>query len=141
MILFWLIAGIVMIILELVISGGFMLLIFGLAAITISAVAYLTQMGWMFQVGLFLIASLMYTMLLKDNLKKLLFRIERGDDPENEFVGKKGKALTAITKDHGTVEFKGTQWPAKSEWPVLPGDEVEIVSQESILLNVKPLKQ
>ncbi len=140
MTLFWLIAGIAMIILELLVPGGFVLFVLGLAAVTIFLVTSFFSMGWMYQVTMFFVAAVMYLVLLRDNLKKLVFKFSKEEDPENEFVGKIAKAITPITATEGKVEFKGTQWPAKSDWPVLPGEEVEIISQESILLIVKPSK-
>ena len=138
--LVWLFAGILLIFLELMIPGGFVLLLMGMAALTLSLVTFLTPFGWVFQLGLFVLATLMYTLLLKENLKKIFRTRTYLNDPENEFIGKKAKALTDINDLDGKIEFKGTQWPATSESLILRGDEVEIIHQESINLHVKPIK-
>lgn len=122
------------------IPGGFVLLLMGMAALTLSLVTFLTPFGWVFQLGLFVLATLMYTLLLKENLKKIFRTRTYLNDPENEFIGKKAIALTDINDLDGKIEFKGTQWPATSESLILRGDEVEIIHQESINLHVKPIK-
>lgn len=139
--LFWFILGILLIIFELAVPGGFVLLLMGLAAWTVSIVTLLLHVSITMQIILFVIASLMYLLLIKENLKSLLHRIDHDhDDPENEFVGKKGVAITTIDQAQGKVEFKGTQWPAKSDQPIQPGEEVEILEQNSITLFVKSYK-
>ncbi len=135
----WLIAGVFLIVAELMIPGGFVMALMGLAAITVSLVSWLLPMNIVTQLIMFGIAVVMYTFLLKENLKALLIRKPHLDDPENEFKGKIALALTDINDQEGTVEYKGTEWPAKSDTLILPGSDVEIVEQESILLHVKPI--
>ena len=134
----WFIAGIILIMLEISIPGGFIMLFFGLGALTLSLLTFFIDMGWMFQIALFLVSSLMYLFLLRENAQRFL-NPQIKEDPENEFIGKTAKALTTISEEEGKVEFKGTQWPALSKERILPGTEVEIVGQESIILFVKPL--
>jgi inner membrane protein len=138
---FWFAAGILLILAELMIPGGFVMLLLGLGALTVSLVTWVIPMSLFFQLFLFAIASLMYTFLLKENLKAVLRRKQDADDPESEFKGKIGKALTSITDKEGKVDFKGTQWPAKSESPIAPGEEVEILDLDSITLLVKSHKK
>ena len=139
--LIWFLFGILLVLLELLIPGGFVLFLMGIAAWTVSIVSFFVSLSFPMQIILFVIASLMYTLLLKENLQALLNRIDRKkEDPENEFIGKKAQALTSININEGKVEFKGTQWPAKSDQPIQPGEEVEIVDQQSITLHVKSTK-
>lgn len=136
--LFWFVLGILLIGAELMIPGGFILMLMGLAACTVSLFAWLLPMSLTFQVGLFVIAVFMYTFLLKENLKSILNRKSKHYvDPENEFKGRLATALTAINQESGRVEFKGTQWTARSESEIAPGEEVEIIEQDSITLLVK----
>lgn len=137
--LLWLIASLILIVLEVVIPGGFILLFFGLGALTLSILTYFFDLGWLVQMALFSVGSLMYLFLLRENVQRL-FRSKTIEDPENEFIGKTAKAITMISSEEGKVEFKGTQWPAISQDRIAAGDEVEIVGQESIILYVKPLK-
>lgn len=137
--LWWLIASFILIILEIIIPGGFILLFFGLGAFTLSVLTYFFDLGWLAQMGLFSVGSLMYLFLLRENVQRL-FRVKNLEDPENEFIGKTAKTLTSVTTEEGKVEFKGTQWPAISQDPIPAGEDVEIVGQESITLYVKPLK-
>jgi len=135
----WLIASFLLIILEIVIPGGFILLFFGMGAFTLSILTYFFDLGWLAQMGLFSLGSVMYLFLLRENVQRL-FRSRNIEDPENEFIGKTAKTLTAVSSEEGKVEFKGTQWPAISLDKIPAGEEVEIVGQESITLYVKPLK-
>ena len=137
----WFILGLILIAAELMVPGGFVLMLIGLAALTVSLISWIFTLGIGIQVVLFFIAVFMYTFLLKENLKSILKRKGTEEDPENEFVGKTATALTNINTESGIVEYKGSQWPAKSDSLILPGDEVEILEQESITLYVKPLNK
>ncbi|HNR06625.1 MAG TPA: NfeD family protein [Saprospiraceae bacterium] len=128
----------ILIMLEISVPGGFIMLFFGLGALTLSVLTFFIDMGWMFQIALFLVSSLMYLFLLRENAQRFL-NPQIKEDPENEFIGKTAKALTPISDMEGKVEFKGTQWTALSKEPIPPGTEVEIVGQESITLFVKPI--
>jgi len=137
--LWWLIASFILILLEIMIPGGFILLFFGLGAFTLCILTYFFDLGWLAQLSLFSVGSLMYLFLLRENIQRL-FRSKTIEDPENEFIGKTAKTLTAISAEEGKVEFKGTQWPAISQDQIPAGEEVEIIGQESIILYVKPIK-
>ena len=139
--LFWFILGIALAILEVSIPGGFVLILMGFGAWTVSLISLFMNISFPMQILLFVLGSLMYVLLLRENIKSILKRINHDEDLENEFVGKKAQAITLIDKDQGKVEFKGTQWPATSEGIIQPGEEVEILEQNSINLQVKSLKQ
>lgn len=135
----WLITSFVLILLEILFPGGFVLLFFGLGTFTLSLLNYFFELGWLAQLSLFTVSSLMYLFLLRENVQRL-FKSKSSEDPENEFIGKTAKTLTSITSENGKVEFKGTQWPAISQDQIPAGEEVEIIGQESITLYVKPIK-
>ncbi|MEO5582653.1 MAG: NfeD family protein [Saprospiraceae bacterium] len=138
--LLWFILGIVLAVLEISIPGGFVLILMGFAAWTVSLISLFSGISMAMQIILFVIGSLMYVLLLRENIKSILKRLNNDDDLENEFVGKKGQAITLIDKDQGKIQFKGTQWQAKSEGVIQPGEEVLILEQNSINLKVKSLK-
>jgi len=52
-------------------------------------------------------------------------------------LGGKGVARTPIDRRSGKVFIKGEIWNAVSEEPVRPGDTVEILSMENLILKVK----
>ena len=84
----------------------------------------------------------MNVFLLKENLRKFWMKYHlHSNDLENELIGKKGKAISAINQDEGKVEFKGTTWPAKSSLPISIGEEVEIIDNDSIVLHVKSVNK
>jgi membrane-bound serine protease (ClpP class) len=54
-------------------------------------------------------------------------------------IGKKGKALTSITKEGGKIFVEGEIWQAVSEEEIPEGSQVKIVEKEGFILKVKKL--
>ena len=54
-------------------------------------------------------------------------------------IGKKGKALTNITKEGGKIFVEGEIWQAVSEEEIPEGSQVKIVEKEGFILKVKKL--
>ena len=54
-------------------------------------------------------------------------------------IGKKGKALTNITKEGGKIFVEGEIWQAVSEEEIPEGSHVKIVEKEGFILKVKKL--
>jgi len=54
-------------------------------------------------------------------------------------IGKKGKALTNITKEGGKIFVEGEIWQAVSEEEIPKGSQVKIVEKEGFILKVKKL--
>lgn len=57
----------------------------------------------------------------------------------NDIVGKEAVVISGFSEGNaqGRVSFRGTEWDAASDVPLLPGDRVTICSHESHKLRVK----
>ncbi len=53
-------------------------------------------------------------------------------------IGQTAQAVTAIDGENGKVFLEGEYWNAVSDTPVQPGDPVEIIGQDGLMLRVKP---
>jgi membrane protein implicated in regulation of membrane protease activity len=135
----WFLVGLGLLLLELILPG-LVLLFFGVGA-WITALAYVIfEMDVQWQILIFLVASLLGLVLLRNYLKKRFFnRKDEGiRDELEEFIGRKAKAVADFKDGAGQVEFKGTRWSAQSDEPVSKGQRVTIESKESLTLHVKP---
>ena len=133
----WLIAGILLLLLEFAIPG-ILVIFFGFGALVTALLTYLTGMCLSLQFVSFIFFSLLFLFLLR---KKLMTALSgSGDvDPDEEFVGRKAIAETDLPAGGvGRIVFKGTQWNAISETPVEKGHQVVITGKDGITLLVKP---
>ena len=85
----------------------------------------------------------MSILLLRKWFSKILWKRKHSTElMEDEFLGKTGRAETAISPgENGKVDFKGTTWQASSEDTIEKGENVIIVGNDSILLLVKSTKK
>lgn len=134
----WFLIGLGLLLLELLLPG-LVILFFGIGAWVTALITALTDMNLNWQILIFLVASLLGLVLLRKYLKRRFFsRTNKEiDDQLEEFIGRKAKAIEDFKNGSGKVEFKGTQWSARSDTPVTKGDWVIIRSKESLTLNVE----
>lgn len=133
----WLIAGVLLLLLEFAIPG-ILVIFFGFGALVTALLTYLTGMCLGLQVVSFIFFSLLSLFLLRKKLMSVLSG-SGGVDPDEEFVGRKAVAETDLPAGGtGKVVFKGTQWNAISEFSVEKGHQVVITGKEGITLLVKP---
>ena len=135
----WFLIGLGLLLLELVLPG-LVILFFGVGAWITALVCALTDINLNWQIFIFLVASLLGFVLLRRYLKKRFFgRADKEtQDQLEEFIGRKARAVEEFKNGAGKVEFKGTQWTARSDDPVSKGQWVTIQSKDSLTLNVKP---
>lgn len=132
----WLIAGILLLLLEFAIPG-ILVIFFGFGALITALLTYLTGMNVCLQFISFISFSLLFLFLLRKKLMSVLSG-SGGVDPDEEFVGRKAIAETDLPAGGtGKVVFKGTQWNAISESPIEKGRQVVITGKEGITLLVK----
>lgn len=133
----WLIAGILLLLLEFVIPGV-LVVFFGFGAMVTALLTYFTGMGICWQIFSFIFFSLVFLLLLRKKFMKLLAGTS-DIDPDEEFVGHKGVAETDLpVSGFGKVAFRGTMWNAMAETPVAKGQRVVITGKDGITLFVKP---
>jgi membrane protein implicated in regulation of membrane protease activity len=137
----WFLIGILLLLLELVIPGLF-IIFFSAGAWITALISLLVPIGVNLQILIFTVSSVVAVITLRKYLKRRFFSRDE-NDPESlleEFIGKKGLAETDISPEKpGKVSFKGTLWNAESDVPIPKGHSVEIIGKESIILKVKPI--
>jgi membrane protein implicated in regulation of membrane protease activity len=135
----WFLVGLGLLLLELVLPG-LVILFFGAGAWVTALVCAITDIGLNLQILIFLVASLLGLVLLRKYLKRQFFGKKDAEieDQLEEFIGRKARAIQDFKDGAGKVEFKGTQWSARSQEQVSKGQWVTIQSKESLILQVKP---
>jgi inner membrane protein len=133
----WLILGVVLLFVELA-TPGFIVMFFGLAALTIALITWLLPVGqtmaWLF----FALLSVAYILGLRNLLKKILMGDRNAPDRlEDSFIGSYAAVTEAIAPGRpGKVEFSGCQWKAESEAEIGAGERVRIVGKKNLTLTV-----
>lgn len=140
-VLIWFAIGFVFIMLEFLIPGVFVLF-FGLGAWLVALICLFYIPALNAQLIIFLISSIVLLIVLRRSLKHLFNPGAESADfqtLEDEFTGHTATVSQDIQPPHsGKVEFKGTEWEAESDVPVIKGTQVRILSRESIRLKVTP---
>jgi membrane protein implicated in regulation of membrane protease activity len=136
----WFIVGFAFFILEFALPG-LVMFFFGLGAWITAGIILLSDVGFNGQLAIFLASSVVFLLLFRKWMKKNLWSRAGSSEIEDEFVGKKGIAITHIGPGRdGKVDFKGTVWDARSELAIEQGEQVIVTGNDSILLIVKPAK-
>ena len=137
----WFLIGLGLLLLELILPG-LVILFFGVGAWVTALVCAFTDINLNWQILIFLVASLLGLALLRKYLRNRFFnRTDKEiDDQLEEFIGRKGRAIDDFKDGSGQIEFKGTQWSARSDDPVRKDEWVEITSKDSLILQVKKSK-
>ncbi|KGN75020.1 hypothetical protein HQ47_03685 [Porphyromonas macacae] len=137
---FWLIAGLVLFILELF-TPGFLLACFGVSAI-IAAIPTLFGFHPIWAILTFAVCSVLSLWLLRPLMLRLSKRPEVATNTR-ALIGRKVKVVEVIDPetDNGLVKVDGDIWMAKTldnEKEILPiGTDVIIVDQKSLVLYVR----
>ena len=140
--LLWFLAGLVLMLLELLLPG-IILVFIGLGAWVAALAAWL---GWVDSLAgqalVFAIASVVLLVGLRRLFKGWLTGVTLAGDSAhelNEFIGKTVPVLTAIPSGGmGKVEFRGAHWNAQSSEPLGAGASAIITGREGLCLLVRP---
>ncbi len=134
----WFLIGLVLMLLELVIPGLF-LIFFGIGAWIVALLLVFFDMSITAQLLIFGITSVLGLLLLRRFLKEKFFKEDKLSQGslEEEFINKIALAESDLSPGvPGKVSFKGTQWSAVSDIEIKKGNRVKIVDKESITLKV-----
>ena len=141
---FWLIAGLLLLLAELL-TPGFVVACFGLGALlAILPAALGASLTW--QVITFCIGSIVALILLRPMLR----RLDRHKKPTSTGVaalyGRTARVTECIdaSRGSGRIAVDGDSWQARTESPdiVIPrGETVRIISNDSIIMIVEPVSQ
>lgn len=138
----WLIAAIVLVIIE-ICTAGFGVICFAIGALFSALLAYLGG-GLIWQLAVFAAASLLAFFFLRPVFLRVLDRKTKDVKTNADaLIGRVGLVSETIdnTQNSGRVAIDGDDWKAVSvDGSVIEkGCKVEVVSRDSIVLTVKPL--
>jgi membrane protein implicated in regulation of membrane protease activity len=133
----WAIAGVLLLIAE-VIAPGFFLVFIGAAAIATGLFTVLFDLGLAPQIGLFIIYAAVFVMVFKrwygqsdgPSADPLL------NDRAARLVGRSLTVVEAVDEHSGRVRVGDSEWSARGG-PAAPGDRVRVVSVEGNCLIVE----
>jgi membrane protein implicated in regulation of membrane protease activity len=140
----WLVAGIVLILAELIIPGGIVVFL-GLAALIVAgAVSFGFVMTWMNALTLFFVTSL----ALVITLRAFFMRYAGGDFSRGNIVeilddlGQRVPVIKTIGpgQHRGLIDYNGTRWKALGDGQKIEaGSEVQIVGLSNVTYIVEPI--
>lgn len=136
---FWLYAGIALIVLE-VMTPGLVSIFFGLAALVLALITWLVPgIPQLAQWLMFSVFSILFIALLRKTLKKTFSGTsEVTDDMFDSFSGKRATVVEFISPGKpGRVEFNGSNWTAEAEEEFDVGVLVRIKSKKNLTLFVE----
>jgi membrane protein implicated in regulation of membrane protease activity len=139
----WFIVGLAFLLAELALPG-LIIIFFGVGA-WITALTYLLfDFGFNSQLIIFIISSLISLAVLRRFLvkdKNPSAPFINNNELNQEFIGHTCTVSENIMPgpEGGRVQFRGTNWKAKSHVPVAAGETVRIIAKDSIVLVVQPL--
>ena len=135
---YWLVLGLVLIALEMVSSGGFYIIFFGVAAVVVAPLAAMgasTTSQWL----LFSVLSIVSLVLFRNPMMRAL-NLGAGAPDIDTLAGETGTALEDIgAGGNGRVELRGTTWSARNAGsiPLARGSRCVVVRAERLTLLVK----
>jgi hypothetical protein len=138
----WCIFGCVLLMLELVVPGGFVFLFFGFGGLLTGILVALgvVSADWA-QWLLFSLCSVALLVLLRTKLRTLFDRRHGSPKDINGMVGLVGNAAGDIAPGQiGQVEVRGAHWTARnvSHGPITPGQRCTVHQVEGLVLMIKP---
>lgn len=138
LLIYWIIAGLLMLIMELFIPGiviGF----FGAGALLAGLVGWIFDIPWQAEVIIFLVSSLLMLQFMRKYIIKKLNKKDRSGETE-DIIGAEALVAEIITPQiPGKVQFRGSLWKAESKEEIEPETRVRIIGRRSIVLIVKPI--
>lgn len=144
--LYWLIAGIILSVIEIV-TPGFVVIWFGLSAIVVSICAYLGIENLTAQVIIFSISSLTLTALSRTIFKKYFFKVSPGSKIKSsleKLIGSTGIVIEEINNNEskGRVLVNSENWSARSinNKIITVGTKICVVKIDGIKLIIEPIE-
>lgn len=116
----------------------FWFLFFGLGALVTAVTSWLVPLSWVSSTTLFLIASLLITVILYPALRK--WQNKPAPIAGNDAIGQRVKVIEAVSNESsGKVQWSGSDWTAElsdGEESIKEGETAYIVKLEGIRLFV-----
>ncbi|PHR28717.1 MAG: hypothetical protein COA36_05305 [Desulfotalea sp.] len=144
--LWWLIIGVMLFFLELALPG-FILFFFGLAAVITSFVSWLTPISVAWQLGLFIVSSVVSLFSLRDVLQKKMFKpkaLEEGEEADEDVMfavaGERAVVgVSIVPPAEGRINYSGTSWRATADSEIEEGEIIAIVRQSDLVIHVEKI--
>ena len=132
----WAIAGIILLIAEVVAPGIFLVFI-GAAAVATGLFTVLFDLGLSAQLGLFAVYSLLFVLLFKRWYGEPVGQTGGViNEPTGRLVGRTVEVVSPIDDHGGRVRVGDSEWSARGG-PAVPGDKVRVTSVEGNCLIVE----
>lgn len=144
--LYWLIIGVMLFFLELALPG-FVLFFFGLAAIITALAAWLTPIALAWQLGLFIVTSVVSLLTLRDVIQKNFFTPQQSDindEPDEDVMyavpGERAVVgVTIVPPAEGRINYSGSSWRATADEKIEEGEIVAVVRQNNLVIHVEKI--
>lgn len=137
--LYWLIIGVMLFFLELALPG-FILFFFGLGAVVVALLTWLTPISIAWQLFVFILVSLLSLFGLRNIIQQKFFA-ENGVEGEDVVLakpGERGVVTTTITPPaEGRIKYKGSFWRAIAEEEIEEGEIISVVRQKDLVIHVE----
>lgn len=138
----WFLFGLFLLLGE-VLLPGIVLMFFGLGAWAVVIFLTFAAFGLVFQIGVFIVASLACLLLFRARVATLFYSKSLqlknfSSSIHDDIVGQEVDVIEPIMPPHpGRVLLNGALWQAKAEEPIAAGSRVRILKQDVLLLTVK----
>ena len=138
----WIVAGIVMLVLEFIVPG-LIIFFFGAGAILTGIICMIFDVPVGLQFLIFAVSSVGSLVLLRKKFSGIFHGKVNSNGTEDDFdeiIGKQCKVVETISPPNtGKVEFRGTHWKASADEEIESGSSIEITGKENITLKVKKI--
>lgn len=135
----WLVAGLLLLVVELATPSGFFIMFFGLGALTAGVLTRLGLAGALWSQWLiFTVTSIVYLLLFRGRLQA---RIDRPTAAVDTLIGEVAVPRELIQpRDVGRVDLRGALWNARNDSasPINPGQRCRVTGVDGLLVFVQP---
>ena len=132
----WFLVGLGALILEFTLPG-LIIIFFGVGAWIVALLLLFFPVPAFWQIAIFVVVSTVSLLLMR---RRFYPQLTATPDSMDDFIGKTATVKTKFKAgEYGSVIFKGAAWKAQTDSAValVPGQYVEIISQDSIILKVR----
>jgi membrane protein implicated in regulation of membrane protease activity len=134
----WLVLGLVLIALEALGAGGF-LIGAAIAAFILSLMTYMDGFAWEWQIIIFAGLSLVFTGIVWRFFKKSTDNSEAEmiNNRASQLIGRVEKANQEVFAGQGKIQIGDTLWKVKTEENIQEGDVIEVYGAEGMTLLIR----
>lgn len=142
--LYWLIIGVMLFFVEMAVPG-FILFFFALGALVTALAAWLTPISIAWQLALFIAASLITLLSLRDMIQRKFLTSAPADEDEEKdedvilaVAGERGVvSMTIAPPAEGQIKYAGTFWKAIADEKIEEGEIITVVGQKGLVIQVE----